>query len=156
MPEESSKFNLNLKKGGAPGPEFKTCVQQAITNTKLMAEEFSKLGYKVIPGSINNCIVIVDMTDKELTGKETEIILERRGLLVSRSTIPNDPNPPMNPSGVRFGTAAITTRGMKQAEIKKIVEWVNAAIEQKDNMEMLDSIKDEVKKMCLEFPIPSI
>jgi len=156
MPEESSKFNLNLKKGGAPGPEFKTCVQRSIANTKLMADELAKLGYKVIPGSINNCIVIVDMTDKELTGKETEIVLERCGILASRSTIPNDPNPPVNPSGVRFGTAAITIRGVKEEEIKKIVVWINSAIEHKDEIEILESIKDEVKKMCLEFPIPSI
>jgi len=142
--------------GEALRPEFKQYAKQVIANAKLMAEEFIKLGYRVISGGTDNHLMVVDMTSKDIGGKDVEVILERCGISVSRSTIPNDPNPPMNPSGVRFGTAAITTRGMKQAEIKKIVEWVNAAIEQKDNMEILDSIKDEVKKMCLEFPIPSI
>jgi len=142
--------------GEALRPEFKQYAKQVIANAKLMAEEFIKLGYRVISGGTDNHLMVVDMTSKDIGGKDVEIILERCGISVSRSTIPNDPNPPMNPSGVRFGTAAITTRGMKQEEIKKIVGWVNAAIEQKDNMEMLDSIKEEVKKLCLEFPIPSI
>ncbi len=142
--------------GEALKPEFKIYAQQIIANAKLMAEEFMKLGYRVISGGTDNHLMVVDMTSKGLTGKEAEIILERCGISVSRSTIPNDPNPPMNPSGVRFGTPAITTRGMKQDEVKKIVGWINSAIEQKDEAEMLESIKKEVKEMCLEFPIPSI
>jgi glycine hydroxymethyltransferase len=142
--------------GEALKPEFKQYAKQVIANAKFMADEFIKLGYRVISGGTDNHLMVVDMTSKGLSGKEAEIILERCGISVSRSTIPNDPNPPMNPSGVRFGTPAITTRGMKQEEIKKIVSWINAAIEQKDEMEMLDSIKKEVKEMCLEFPIPSI
>jgi len=96
------------------------------------------------------------MTAKGLSGRDVEVILDSCGISVSRSTIPNDPNSPMNPSGVRFGTPAITTRGLKQEEVKKIVGWVNAAIEQKDEAEMLDNIKAQVKEMCLKFPIPSI
>ena len=142
--------------GEALRPEFKQYAKQIMANAKLMAEEFIKLGYRVISGGTDNHLMVVDMTSKGISGKEAEIVLERSGISVSRSTIPNDPNPPMNPSGVRFGTPAITTRGMKQEEIKKIVSWINAAIEQKDEMEMLDSIKEEVKDMCLEFPIPSI
>ena len=142
--------------GEALKPEFKVYAKQVIANAKLMAEEFIKLGYTVISGGTDNHLMVVDMTGKGISGKEAETVLERCGISVSRSTIPNDPNPPMNPSGVRFGTAAITTRGLKQTEIKKVVSWINAAIEQKDEMEMLDNIKKEVKEMCLEFPIPSI
>lgn len=142
--------------GEALRPEFKQYAKQVIANAKLMSEEFIKSGYRVISGGTDNHLMVVDMTSKDISGKEAEIILEKCGISVSRSTIPNDPNPPMNPSGVRFGTPAITTRGMKEAEIKKIVGWVNSAIEQKDEAEMLDSIREEVKEMCLEFPIPSI
>jgi glycine hydroxymethyltransferase len=142
--------------GEALKPEFKQYAKQVIVNAKLMAEEFIKLGYKVISGGTDNHLMVVDMTSKDIGGKDVEVILERCGISVSRSTIPNDPNPPMNPSGVRFGTAAITTRGMKQEEIKKIVAWINAAIKNKEEIEILESIKEEVKKMCLEFPIPSI
>ncbi len=142
--------------GEALKPEFKQYAKQVIINAKTMAEEFMKLGYKVISDGTDNHLMVVDMTAKDLSGKEVEVILERCGISVSRSTIPNDPNPPMNPSGVRFGTAAITTRGMKQAEVKKIVEWINDAIEQREEIELLEKIKEEVKQMCLEFPIPSI
>jgi len=142
--------------GEALKPEFKEYAKQVIANAKLMAEEFMELGYRVISGGTDNHLMVVDMTSKSLSGKEAEVILGRCGISVSRSTIPNDPNPPLNPSGVRFGTPAITTRGLKQEEVKKIVGWVNAAIEQKDEAEMLDNIKAQVKEMCLKFPIPSI
>jgi glycine hydroxymethyltransferase len=82
--------------------------------------------------------------------------LEKCGISVSRSTIPNDPNPPMKPSGVRFGTPAVTTRGMKEAEIVKIVEWIDKAIENRENEEVLNQIQGEVKEFCQGFPIPSI
>lgn len=142
--------------GEALRPEFKEYARQIIANAKFMAEEFIRLGYRVISGGTDNHLMVVDMTSKGLTGKEAEIILDKCGISVSRSTIPNDPNPPMNPSGVRFGAPAITTRGLKQEEIKKIVAWINAGLEQKDEPEMLNNIKEQVKEMCLEFPIPSI
>lgn len=142
--------------GEALRPEFKQYAKQVIANAKLMAEEFIRLGYRVISGGTDNHLMVVDMTSKGLSGKDAEVILDRCGISVSRSTIPNDPNPPLNPSGVRFGTPAITTRGLKEAEIKKIVGWINSAIEQKDEAEMLDNIKKEIKEMCEEFPIPSV
>lgn len=142
--------------GEALRPEFKIYAKQVMANAKLMAEEFMRLGYRVISGGTDNHLMVVDMTSKGMAGKDAEIILDKCGISVSRSTIPNDPNPPMNPSGVRFGTAAITTRGMKEAEVKKIVEWISAAIEQREEPEMLDNIKKEVKEMCEGFPIPSI
>ncbi len=148
--------------GEALRPEFKEYAKQIIANAKTMAEEFIKLGYRIISGGTDNHLMVVDMTsgrrDSEisLTGKEAEVVLDNCGISVSRSTIPNDPNPPMNPSGVRFGTPAVTTRGMKETEIKKIVVWINSAIEHKDEPEVLDKIKEEVKEMCLKFPIPSI
>ncbi len=121
-----------------------------------MAEEFIKLGYRIISGGTDNHLMVVDMTSRGLSGKEAEAVLDNCGISVSRSTIPNDPNPPMNPSGVRFGTPAITTRGMKEEEIKKIVQWINSAIEHKDEPEILNKIKGEVKEMCLQYLIPSI
>ncbi len=142
--------------GEALQPEFKIYAKQVMSNAKVMAEEFVKSGYRVISGGTDNHLMVVDMTAKGLSGKDAEIVLDKVGISVSRSTIPNDPNPPMNPSGVRFGTPAITTRGMKEQEIKKIVVWINSAIEHKDEPEILDKIKEEVKEMCLRFPIPSI
>jgi len=142
--------------GEALRPEFAEYAKQVIVNAKTMAKEFMDLGYKVISDGTDSHLMVVDMTSKDLSGKDAEAILERIGISVSRSTIPNDPNPPMNPSGVRFGTPAITTRGMKEEEIKKIITWINSAIENREEIEILDSIKKEVEDMCLEFPIPSM
>lgn len=136
--------------------DFKEYAKQVIKNAKTLAGEFINMGYRVISGGTDNHLMVVDMTSKGLSGKDAEIILDKVGISVSRSTIPNDPNPPMNPSGVRFGTPAITTRGMREEEIKKIAVWINSAIEHKDEPEILEKIKEQVKEMCLEYPIPSV
>ncbi|MCK4554341.1 serine hydroxymethyltransferase [Candidatus Parcubacteria bacterium] len=142
--------------GEALKPEFKEYAKQVIKNAQILANEFINMGYHVISNGTDNHLMVVDMTSKNLSGKDAEIVLDQIGISVSRSTIPNDPNPPMNPSGVRFGTPAITTRGIKEQEIKKIAIWINSAIEHKDEPEILDKIKDEVREMCLRFPIPSV
>jgi glycine hydroxymethyltransferase len=136
--------------------EFKIYAKQVIKNAKTLANELKKSNYKIISGGTDNHLIVVDMSSKGIAGKEAETILERIGISVSRSTIPNDPNPPMNPSGIRLGTPAITTRGMKEEEIKRIAVWINSAIENRNNIEALDSIKEEVKKLCASFPIPSV
>ncbi len=142
--------------GEALKPDFKEYAKQVIKNARLFSDELAGLGYRIISGGTDNHLIVVDMGSKGINGKEAEVILERIGISVSRSTIPNDPNPPMTPSGVRFGTPAITTRGMGENEIKKIAVWINSAIESREQIERLDKIKDDVRAMCLEFPIPSL
>ncbi|MEA3398245.1 MAG: serine hydroxymethyltransferase [Patescibacteria group bacterium] len=142
--------------GEALKPEFTDYVKQVIANAKVLSEEMIKNGYRVISGGTDNHLMVVDMSSKGLFGKEAEVVLDRIGISVSRSTIPNDPNPPMNPSGVRFGTPAITTRGVREEEIKKIAAWIEAAIVNREKIEILDKIKEDVKAMCLEFPISSL
>jgi glycine hydroxymethyltransferase len=137
-------------------PDFKEYAKQVIINAKILAQEFINSGFVVISGGTDNHLIVVDMTSKGVSGKEAEIILDKIGISVSRSTIPNDPNPPMNPSGVRFGTPALTTRGMKEEEIKKIVAWINKAIENKKDEGKLKEIKKEVRDMCLKFSVPSL
>ncbi|MFH1744690.1 MAG: serine hydroxymethyltransferase [bacterium] len=139
--------------GEALRPEFKIYAQQVMKNARVMAEEFVSKGYKVISDGTDNHLMVVDMSSKEISGKEAEVILDHIGISVSRSTIPNDPNPPMNPSGVRFGSPAMTTRGMKENEAKRVVSWIDAAINNKDNVEILETIKKDVEVMCQEFPI---
>ena len=142
--------------GEALNDEFKAYAQQVIDNAKAMADEFKNLGYKVISDGTDNHLMVVDMTSKDLGGKDTEQVLEKIGISVSRSTIPNDPNPPMNPSGVRYGTPAATTRGMKEGEMKQIIQWVDQAIAKKDDLNALGEIKKQVTQLCLKFPIPSV
>ena len=141
--------------GEALKPEFIEYAAQIIKNAKVMAEEFINLGYKVVSGGTDNHLMVVDLSSKGMAGKEAEIAWEKIGISVSRSTIPNDPNPPMNPSGVRLGTPAITTRGMKEAEIKLIVSLMDKALMNKDDEVKIAELKTEIKKMCEQFPIPT-
>ncbi|MCK5080808.1 MAG: serine hydroxymethyltransferase, partial [Candidatus Moranbacteria bacterium] len=141
--------------GEALKPEFAEYGEQVIKNAQTMAKEFKNRGYRVISDGTDNHLMVIDMTSKDIDGKTVEAVLEKCGISVSRSTIPNDPNPPMKPSGVRFGTPAITTRGMKEVEIKKVVEWIDKAIQNRDNKEVLKGIQIEVKDFSQKFPIPS-
>ncbi len=142
--------------GEALRPEFKEYAKEVIASCKVLSEELKNMGYRIISGGTDNHLIVVDVSSKGVSGKEAEVILDRIGISVSRSTIPNDPNPPMNPSGVRLGTPAIVSRGMKSQEMKKIATWINSALENKDNQENLDSIKNDVEDMCNKFPIPSV
>jgi len=141
--------------GEALRPEFKTYARQIIVNAQTMAAEFIKRGYKIISGGTDNHMMVLDLTNKNLVGKEAEKILEEIGISVSRSTIPNDPNPPMNPSGIRVGTPAITTRGLKEEEIKLIVEYIDEAFREKENELKLNNLKEKVRVLCEKFPIPT-
>jgi glycine hydroxymethyltransferase len=140
----------------ALAPEFKEYAKQVIRNCQVFSEELGNKGFRIISGGTDNHLIVVDMTSQGIRGKDAEVVLEQVGISVSRSTIPNDPNPPMNPSGVRFGTPAITTRGMKEEEMTKIATWVSSAIEHQDEPEVLKNIREEVKTLCLKFPIPSV
>lgn len=142
--------------GEALQPEFTIYAKQVRKNAAVLAEEMMKRGFKVISGGTDNHLIVVDMTAKGIRGKDTENLLDKIGISVSRSTIPNDPNPPMNPSGVRYGTAAITSRGMKEEQIVAVAEWIDLAVANKDDEKKLAEIKEQVKKMCLQFPIPSL
>jgi glycine hydroxymethyltransferase len=141
--------------GEALRPEFKEYARQVIKNARAMAEEFIKLGYEVISGGTDNHLMVVNMASKKLSGRDAEVVLDKVGISVSRSTIPNDPNPPMNPSGVRFGSAAVTTRGMQENEMKIIVEFINQAIEARESEAELNKIKEEIKNLCGRFPLYS-
>jgi glycine hydroxymethyltransferase len=142
--------------GEALQNDFKEYAAQVIKNAQALAEELINKGYRIISGGTDNHLIVVDMTAKNITGKEAEAVLEQAGISTNRSTIPNDPNPPMKPSGLRLGSQALTTRGMKEEEMKQVAKWIDEAIINKGDQERLNNIKGEVKKMCSEFPIPSI
>ncbi|OIO07627.1 serine hydroxymethyltransferase [Candidatus Falkowbacteria bacterium CG_4_10_14_0_2_um_filter_41_15] len=140
--------------GEALKPEFKEYAKKIIVNARAMAANFLALDYKIISGGTDNHLFVLDLSHKGLSGKEAEKVLETVGISVSRSTIPDDPNPPMNPSGVRIGTPAVTTRGMGEAEIKMIVNFIDSAITHKDDLGYLNNLKTDVRNLCLQFPTP--
>jgi glycine hydroxymethyltransferase len=142
--------------GEALGPEFKEYAKQVIVNAKALAQELKRLGYEIVSGGTDNHLMVVNMNSKNITGKEAEQALEKAGISVSRSTIPNDPNPPMRPSGIRLGTQALTTRGMGEEEMVQIAKYINEVVVHINNEDKLTGIKEEVKNMCQQFPIPSV
>lgn len=134
-------------------PEFKNYCQQIIKNSQKMAENFLNLGYNIVSGGTDNHLMVLDLRNKNISGLEAEKALESVGISVSRSTIPNDPAPPMKPSGIRIGTPAITTRGFKEEEVLKVVEIIDLAFKNRDNEKFLENLKLEVKSLCKKFPI---
>ena len=132
-------------------PRFKKYAFQIVKNAKTIAEELKKYGFNLISEGTDNHLVLIDLTNKNITGKEAQILLEKAGIITNKNTIPYDPRPPFNPSGIRLGTPAATTRGMKEKEMKKIAFWINEVI---SNPKSTLKIKKEVKNLCQKFPLP--
>ncbi|XOB42096.1 MAG: serine hydroxymethyltransferase [Candidatus Nealsonbacteria bacterium] len=142
-------IGVALKEAMTPG--FKKYTRQIVKNTKALAAGLKKYNFNLISGGTDNHLVLVDLRNKNITGKPAQELLEKAGIVTNRNTIPYDPRPPYNPSGIRLGTPAITTRGMKEKEMKKIAFWINKVISSpKSSLK----IKKEVKKLCQKFPIP--
>lgn len=138
----------------ALSPDFKLYAEQVIINAQVMAKTFIDLGYEIISGGTDNHLMVIDLQNKKISGKDAEKILETIGISVSRSTIPNDPNPPLNPSGLRIGTAAITTRGCNQTDCQKIATIINLALTQKDNSATISECKHTIQELCANYPLP--
>lgn len=135
----------------AMNPEFKKYAAQIIKNAKALAESLEEHDFKLISGGTDNHLILIDLTDKNIGGKETQILLEKAGIILNKNTIPYDPNPPFNPSGIRLGTPALTTRGMKEKDMKKIAFWIDEVI---SNPKSASKVKSEIKKFCQKFPLP--
>ncbi|OGG87311.1 serine hydroxymethyltransferase [Candidatus Kuenenbacteria bacterium RIFCSPHIGHO2_02_FULL_39_13] len=142
--------------GEALKPSFKKYAAQIIKNCQTLAAELQKLGYQIISGGSDNHLIVVNLANQGLTGREAEKALEQVGISVNRSTIPNDPNPPMNPSGIRLGTPALTSRGMGISEVKKIAQLINWTIKNRGNKSQLKKIKSQITSLCKKFPVPGI
>ena len=113
----------------ASTPEFKTYAEQILRNAQVMAEEFLSRGYKLVTGGTDNHMIVIDFSGTSLDGSITEKALEKIGISTSKSTIHDDPNPPFRPSGLRIGTPAMTTRGVKEDDMRKIVHFMDQAFQ---------------------------
>lgn len=134
-------------------PEFQVYAKNIIKNAQAMATEFMKRGYKIISDGTDNHLMVIDMTSQGVSGKEAEVALEKVGISTSRSTIPFDTRKPMDPSGLRVGTAAITTRGFNEAETVIVTDIMDRAIKNKDNEDALKAIRQEVVELCKKHPL---
>lgn len=142
--------------GEALKPSFKSYAKQVIKNAKVLETELAKRGYKIMFGGTDYHMVLVDvMESKGVTGKEAEHALDEAGITVNKNMIPDDPRSPMDPSGIRVGVQAVTSRGMKEKEIKKIVEWMDAILTAYNDPKTLSEIRKDVVKFCKKYPIYS-
>ena len=134
-------------------PSFKSYAQQVIDNAATLGETLKKEGVTLVSGGTDNHIVLLDLRSWDLTGKEAEKLLEEAGITVNKNTIPFDPQSPFVTSGIRMGTAALTTRGMKQDEMVKIGEVIAAVLKSKGDKDVLESAKETTKAICNAFPL---
>ncbi len=140
----------------ALNPSFKEYVAQVKVNAAHLASELMKRDFKLISDGTDTHLILADLTNKNVTGKIAQIALDEVGITLNKNTIPDDPRSPFDPSGIRLGTPAVTTRGMKEAEMEKIAEWIDRTISNVEDEKLLSEIKEEVKEMCLKFPVPGI
>ncbi|EFN8168045.1 serine hydroxymethyltransferase [Escherichia coli] len=134
-------------------PEFKTYQQQVAKNAKVMVEVFLERGYKVVSGGTDNHLFLVDLVDKNLTGKEADAALGRANITVNKNSVPNDPKSPFVTSGIRVGTPAITRRGFKEAEAKELAGWMCDVLDSINDEAVIERIKGKVLDICARFPV---
>ncbi|MBQ4539245.1 MAG: serine hydroxymethyltransferase [Oscillospiraceae bacterium] len=137
--------------GEALKPEFKDYAEQIVKNAKAMAEEFSRLGVNMVSGGTDNHLMLIDLRNLGVTGKELERRLDEVYITVNKNAVPNDPESPFVTSGIRVGTPAATTRGFKEAEMKLIANWIYRAAVDFENS--ADTIRSEVSELCARFPL---
>ena len=135
--------------GEALQPEFKDYAEQIVKNAKRLAEELQKRGFKLVTGGTSNHLVLADIHGSfGIDGKEAEIAMDKIGLTLNANAIPDDPLPRFRPSGIRLGTPAVTTRGAKEDDMKKIAEWMRRSIDNRDNDDELAELRKEVMEFC--------
>jgi len=141
--------------GEALRPEFKTYARQIIDNAKALAEALLDGGLKLVSGGTDNHLLLVDVTPLGIGGKLAEQTLEGCGITVNKNMIPYDERKPVDPSGIRVGTPALTTRGMGTAEMRTVGGWMLTALRGPDDQTLLKEIRDEIRELCRQFPVPA-
>lgn len=139
--------------GEALRPEFKTYAQQIVNNAKAMANCLSSKDYQLVSGGTDTHVILIDLTNKGVTGKAAEKALERAGITVNKNMVPFDQRSPFVTSGMRLGTPAITTRGMGEKEIEYIVELIDYIVSDVENEDGITRVRAEVNSLCESFPL---
>lgn len=134
-------------------PEFKTYAQQVVKNAKALATGLLAKGYQLVSGGTDNHLMLVDFSGTDMTGKVAEKTLEDAGITVNKNAVPFDTRSPFVTSGIRIGTPATTTRGLKEAEMLQVADWIDRALKNADNPAELSKIRSEVKALCQQFPL---
>ncbi len=139
--------------GEALSPEFAAYAQQVVKNAKALADQLTSFGYSLVSGGTDTHLILMDLSPKGLTGKAAEKAMEKAGITVNKNMVPFDPQKPMTTSGIRIGTPAITTRGMKEPEMKVIARLIDRVLKNMDDESILEAVKNEIAELVKQFPL---
>ncbi len=134
-------------------PSFKVYAEQVIKNAQAMAAALTDLGYQIVSGGTDNHLMLIDLRNKGITGKEAQEALDLAGITVNKNAVPFDDKSPLITSGFRMGTPALTTRGMKETEMKAIAQLIDRALQERASGSALAAISRDVKQLCSGFPL---
>jgi glycine hydroxymethyltransferase len=141
--------------GEALQPSFKEYGRQIANNAKKLSLELMDRGFELVTGGTDNHLMVVNLTNKKISGKEGETALGKAGITVNKNTVPFDPRTPYDPSGIRLGTPALTTRGLKEKEMIQVADWIEQAIAHHNDDQALAKIRAEIKRFAAQYPLPS-
>ena len=134
-------------------PEFKVYSAQVVANARVMAKVLQERGYKIVSGGTDNHLFLLDLIDKNITGKDADAALGRAHITVNKNAVPNDPRPPAISSGLRIGTPAVTTRGFKEGEVRQLTSWIADVLDHMGDDSVVERVRDEVVNLCRRFPV---
>jgi glycine hydroxymethyltransferase len=140
----------------ASQPEFSTYAHAIVANAKALAEELVARGFDLVSGGTDNHLILADLTGKSVTGKIAAKALDRAGIELNYNTVPFDPRKPFDPSGIRLGTPAVTSRGMGVAQMGRIAEWIDGIVSAPDDEVLSARTRAEIEELCRSFPAPGI
>ena len=137
-------------------PSFRQYAAQVVRNARALAAALAELGYRLCSGGTDNHLLLIDLRarDAELTGADAESALEEAGIISNKNGVPNDPRPPKVTSGIRLGTPALTTRGLKEADLRTVAGFIDRAIDARSDKSQLASLREEVAEFAMRFPMP--
>ena len=138
----------------AAKPEFKEYGRQIVRNAKRLAERLMAKDYQLVTGGTDNHLLLIDLTNKGVKGADAESALGKAGITVNKNTVPFDPRSPYDPSGIRMGTPALTTRGLQEAEMDRVADWIDAAVTHGDDQKRLAAIREEIREFTKAYPLP--
>jgi glycine hydroxymethyltransferase len=150
----TAAIGVALKEAAAP--EFREYAQQVVRNAKALAAELTARGFDLVSGGTDNHLVLADLTSKRVIGKKAAQALDRAGVICNYNTVPYDPRKPFSPSGIRLGTPAVTSRGMKEAEMGRVAAWMDEVIAHIDDEDAIARVGAEVREFCRAFPAPGL
>jgi glycine hydroxymethyltransferase len=140
----------------AAEPEFKSYARQVVANAKALAESLASRGFSLVTGGTDNHLILIDLGPKGVPGKVAAKALDRAGITANYNSVPFDPRKPFDPSGLRLGTPAITSRGMRESEMTKTAAWIDDVVKAPEDEKTIQRVAAEIRELCKDFPAPGI